>query len=94
MATIAKIKCPCGKMFEHHYTIRKTGQEIQCPYCYTSMSESLQDIYDRAAATFQDANADLWKHAVGYNNAPFWQFDLISTRDKESVERQKAYQEH
>ena len=75
MTTIAKIKCPCGKTFDYHFTIRKPDQGVQCPYCFAIMDESLQNIFDRAAATFHDANADLWKHAAGYNE-PLWQFGL------------------
>jgi len=77
MATIAKIKCPCGKKFDFHYTIRKPGENVQCPYCYACMDESLQDIFGWAAGMFQDANADFQKDAMGFNN-PLWQFDLIS----------------
>ena len=75
MTTIVKIKCPCGKTFDYYFTIRKSDQDVQCPYCFAIMDESLQNIFDHAAGTFHDANADLWKHATGYNE-PLWQFDL------------------
>jgi len=44
-----------------------------------------------AAGCFEDANADLWKRSVGYDNVSLFQFNLISTTPDKFYEENKRH---